>query len=215
MQLRYKRFNSLISYFLYIIFFSSILSIQFGGIRTDVRRLVANNVKKLRERKKLTLEAAAEMTGVSRSMLAQIEKDDVNPTISVLWKIANGFKVSFTSLVEGEGESVTVLHEKDIEPLAEDQGRYLNYPTFTFDESRSFECYRIVIKPGGALRAQPHMAGTEEYITLFSGEVEIAVGSQRHCLHKGDSIRFHADEPHGYRNEGPVDAELNMLIYYG
>ena len=55
---------------------------------------------RIREQKKLTLDAAAALTGVSRSMLAQIEKGDVNPTISVLWKIANGYKVSFTSLLE-------------------------------------------------------------------------------------------------------------------
>ncbi len=66
----------------------------------DVNKIIAQNVKKLREKRKLTLDAASEITGVSRSMLAQIEKGDVNPTISVLWKIANGYKVSFTSIIE-------------------------------------------------------------------------------------------------------------------
>ena len=65
----------------------------------DVTSVVAMNIKSIREQKKLTLDAASEITGVSRSMLSQIEKGDVNPTISVLWKIANGYKVSFTSLV--------------------------------------------------------------------------------------------------------------------
>ena len=53
----------------------------------DVTNVVARNVKSIREHKKLTLDAAAAATGVSRSMLAQIEKGEVNPTISVLWKI--------------------------------------------------------------------------------------------------------------------------------
>ena len=66
----------------------------------NVNDVIAQNVRAARERKKLTLDGAAELTGVSRSMLAQIEKGEVNPTISVVWKIANGFKVSFTSLVE-------------------------------------------------------------------------------------------------------------------
>ena len=63
----------------------------------DVNNIIALNAKALREQRRLTLDAAAEATGVSRSMLAQIEKGDVNPTISVLWKIANGYKVSFTA----------------------------------------------------------------------------------------------------------------------
>ena len=62
--------------------------------------MVSENARRLREEKRLTLDEAARLTGASRSMLAQIEKGDVNPTISMVWKIANGYKVSFTSLVE-------------------------------------------------------------------------------------------------------------------
>ena len=50
----------------------------------DVTSLVAKNARQAREAKKLTLDGAAAATGVSRSMLAQIEKGEVNPTISVL-----------------------------------------------------------------------------------------------------------------------------------
>ena len=58
----------------------------------DVTKCIAANVKALREKKKLTLDSAAQATGVSRSMLAQIEKGDVNPTISVLWRSPTGSK---------------------------------------------------------------------------------------------------------------------------
>lgn len=92
---------------------------------------------RIREQKKLTLDAAADATGVSRSMLAQIEKGDVNPTISVLWKIANGYKISFTSLVERKNDSVSVIRQSDFAPQKEDGGRYWNYPIFPFDERRS------------------------------------------------------------------------------
>ena len=101
------------------------------GVYMDVTTVVSANIKNIREKKKLTLDAAAEITGVSRSMLAQIEKGDVNPTISVLWKIANGYKVSFTSLVEQRSAGVRAIYQKDIAPLVEDDGRYLNYPVLT------------------------------------------------------------------------------------
>ncbi len=180
----------------------------------DVTSIIAVNVKAIREQKKLTLDAAAELTGVSRSMLAQIEKGDVNPTISVLWKIANGYKVSFTSLVEKKTEGVTVIRQSDQVPLKEDNGRYLNYPIFAFDEKTLFETYRIVIEPNGKLSAQPHLNGSEEYITVFSGEVEITVESETFRLAKGDSIRFAANVPHGYHNSRNENAELSMLIFY-
>ena len=181
----------------------------------EVTNLIAANVKGIRERKKLTLDAAAAATGVSRSMLAQIEKGEVNPTISVLWKIANGYKVSFTSLLESGGDSVSVARQGEIQPLSEDEGRYVNYPIFAFNEKTLFETYRIVIRPGGFLAAQPYLNGSEEYITVFCGKVEITVANERYLLGKGDSIRFLANVPHAYRNAGEETAELSMLIYYG
>ena len=180
----------------------------------DVTSVVAVNIKRIRKQKKLTLDAAAEVTGVSRSMLAQIEKGDVNPTISVLWKIANGYKVSFTSLVERNGDTISVIRQADVEPFTEDDGRYLNYPIFPFDEKTLFETYRIVIEPLGTLSAEPHLNGSEEYITVFAGQVEITVADESFQLSKGDSIRFHANVPHSYRNIGIACAELSMLIYY-
>ena len=180
----------------------------------DITNTIAANTREIRERKKLTLDAAASATGVSRSMLAQIEKGEVNPTISVLWKIANGYKVSFTSLVEEKGDAVSVIRLADRQPLQEDGGRYLNYPVFAFDEQKLFETYRIVIEAGGSLSAQPHLRGALEYITVFAGQVEIAVEEERFQLSKGDSIRFGADVPHAYRNAGTEAAELSMLIYY-
>ena len=180
----------------------------------DVASVLAANARAIREEKKLTLDAAAAATGVSRSMLAQIEKGEVNPTISVLWKMANGYKVSFTSLVERPSDPVRLVRREELTPLTEDGGRYLNYPIFPFDEGTLFETYRIVIKSGGALAAQPHLAGAEEYITVFAGELELTVGEERFTLEKGDSIRFRADAAHRYRNPGTEETELSMLIFY-
>jgi Predicted transcriptional regulators len=180
----------------------------------DINATVSQNIKHIREQKKLTLDAAAKTTGVSRSMLAQIEKGDVNPTLSVLWKIANGYKVSFTSLIEESQKQATILPLKDITPIVEDKGRYINYPLFTFDEQRLFETYRIVIAPNGGLQAEAHLTGTEEYITVFSGNVEVAVGDIVYSLNEGDSIRFKADTTHSYRNIGSQEVILAMLIYY-
>ncbi len=180
----------------------------------DLQKVIADNIKSARENKKLTLDAAAKQTGVSRSMLAQIEKGDVNPTISILWKIANGYKVSFTSLMDNHIRTPLIIRARDISPLTEDDGKYLNYPAFPFQEDRLFETYRIRIEPDGFLLAQPHMAGTEEYITVFAGKVEICVGQETFQLEEGDSLRFKADAEHSYKNIGSTPAHLNMLIYY-
>lgn len=181
----------------------------------NINSAVSQNIKQLREQKKLTLDVAAQLTGVSRSMLAQIEKGDANPTISVLWKIANGYKVPFTSLVEAKNESTTILRGSVAKHLEEGDGKYLNYPAFPFNEQHSFETYRIVILTGGSLAAEPHLPGTEEYITVFTGSVEITVKDQVYQLQSGDSIRFFADVPHFYKNIGEDEVTMSMILYYG
>ena len=180
----------------------------------EFQKTVAQNIKEIRERKKSTLDGAAKLTGVSRSMLAQIEKGDVNPTISVLWKIANGYKISFTSLFDTHDRAHLLIRADEVMPLVEDEGRYINRPAFPFQEDTQFESYMIEIKPNGSLEAQPHMMGTEEFITVFAGTVEIVAGNEAFSISAGDSLRFRADVPHTYKNKGADTANLHMIIHY-
>lgn len=180
----------------------------------NIQNSLAENLKELRAKKHLTLDEASRLTGVSRSMLSSIEKGGVNPTISVLWKIANGYKVKFTSIIEDQSGTYRVIRGSDVQPLTEGDGRYVNYPIFPFEEDRLFETYRIRIDRGGRLDAQPHMPGTEEYITVFSGNVRITAGGESSELAEGDSIHFQADVPHSYENTGSKTVWLSMMLYY-
>jgi len=180
----------------------------------DVNKTVSTNLKAIREAKKLSLDQAAKLTGVSKSMLGQIERGDTNPTISVLWKIANGLKVSFTSIIEKTLSNAEIIRYDEIVPLKENDGKYINYPIFPFDESRKFETYRIEILPKGELNALPHLVGTEESIIVFDGQVSITIDNEQYDLEKGDAIRFKADVSHSYQNKGDSTASLSMTIYY-
>lgn len=71
-----------------------------------------------------------------------------------------------------------------------------------------------MIAPGGSLQAEPHLTGTEEFITVFAGSVKIKAADEEFCLNTGDSIRFMADVPHSYRNIGEKECQLSMLLYY-
>ncbi len=180
----------------------------------NIHWAVSHNIKRVREEKKLTLDAAAGATGVSRSMLAHIERGDANPTISILWKIANGYKVSFTSLLKAMPDDALVIRADETVSIVADEGRYTNFPAFPFSEERSFETYRIVITAGGQLEAEAHLAGTDEYITVFAGTVKVCAGEQSFVLDAGDSVRFRADTPHSYENIGQGDVLLSMILHY-
>ena len=179
-----------------------------------VNELISANLKRVRAEKGLSLDAVAKLSGVSKSMLGQIERGDVNPSVSTMWRIANGLKISFTALVTRPRDETEVVRRADIEPLLEDGGKLRNYPVFPFDADCGFEMYYVESDAGAYLQAEPHASGTQEYITLHAGQQAIRVGDEEYVLDAGDSIRFKADQAHSYHNPGPGTATLSMVIHY-
>ena len=180
----------------------------------DVTGMVASNLKSLREERKLSLDAVAKLTGVSKSMIGQIERGEVNPTISVLWKIANGLKISFSALLEKPAQQMQVIKAGDFRPLVECGGGFINHPLFPFDERTRFETYRLEILPGVRFESEPQLTGTEEYLTVFTGTIQLVVDGASCALKQGDSVRFQADVSHSYENTGEALAEVFLVIYY-
>ena len=180
----------------------------------QINRVVAENLKRVREEKKLSLDAVSKLSGVSKSMLGQIERGDVNPTISTVWKVANGLKVSFTEFMSRPESDYEVVETKQLQPLLEDGGKYRNYTIFPFDSERRFEMLYIELDAGSHLDAEPHPAGTQEFITAFSGRLCVCVNGETFSVGSGGSLRFKADSPHQYRNTGDEVCRLSMVIYY-
>ena len=180
----------------------------------NINSVIADNLKSIREKRKLSLDALAKMTGVSKSMLGQIERGDVNPTISTVWKIASGLKISFTELMSRLETEHQILNISDINPLVEDDGKYRNYPLFSFDANRRFETYYLELDSGGSLDAESHPDGTQEFITVFSGTLEITVDGSTLTAGPQSSVRFLADRPHKYTNTAKEMCSISMVIYY-
>ena len=180
----------------------------------EIHLILARNLKAIREKEKLSLEKVAQLSGVSKTMIGQIERGESSPTLTTIWKIANGLKISFTSLINNPQPDTTLVLKDEIQVLTEDNGRYRVYPAFPFQEDKRFEMYTIEIDEEGQLRSDSHKEGTEEFITVFDGEITIAVSDGQYTLKSGDSIRFKADRPHTYANSGDTLARLSMTIYY-
>ncbi|MFJ7935812.1 helix-turn-helix domain-containing protein [Sporosarcina sp. NPDC096371] len=180
----------------------------------EIHLVIAKNLKSLRESKKLSLEKVAELTGVSKTMIGQIERGESAPTITTIWKIANGLKISFTSLINNPQPDTIVVSKNDIQVLSEDDGKYRVYPHFPFEDDKRFEIYTVEIDPGGFLSADAHMDATEELLTVFDGELSIRVNNEEYNVGSGDSIRFKADRYHSYQNPGKIVTRLSMVLYY-
>jgi transcriptional regulator with XRE-family HTH domain len=180
----------------------------------DLTLLVAQNLKRIREEKRLSLERLAELTGVSKSMLGQIERGESSPTVATVWKIANGLKVSFTALLSSPQSDTSLVRQADIRPLIEDDGKYRLYPFFPIEEGRRFEVYAIEIDGGGSLSAEAHPEGTQEFITVYAGALTVRVNGQEYRIGAGDAIRFRADCAHSYLNPGEEMAKVSLVIQY-
>ena len=95
-----------------------------------MNEIVAGNIRRLREERGLTMEELARLSGVSRSMLAQVERGEGNPTLSTLWKLSNGMKVPFHALTMSPKAPYEVVRPADLQPILEDGGRVKNYSIF-------------------------------------------------------------------------------------
>jgi len=180
----------------------------------NINSIVAMNLKKIREERHMSLDMLSKVSGVSKSMLGQIERGEVNPTISTVWKIASGLKISFTELIESRESEVEIVKCSDLTPLTGDEGRYRNYPLFPFDSSRRFEIYYIELDPESCLEAEPHPEGVQEFVTVFDGSLTVMTGEEMISLARGEAARFRADRPHTYCNPSAEVSRVNMVIYY-
>jgi transcriptional regulator with XRE-family HTH domain len=178
-----------------------------------VNQIVSDNIKRIRNEKKLSLDELSRLSGVSKSMLAQIERGDGNPSLSTLWKIANGMKVPFNVLIDRQNEPFEVVRISEVDPVLENKGAVRNYSVFPDDINRHFSIYYLQVDPGNAWQAEPHMKGTVEYVTVFRGSLEITVEGQEFILNQGDSLCFKADVPHAYRNISDTTVEFHNLLY--
>lgn len=180
----------------------------------DINKIVAKNLKDIREKKKLSLDKLSDLTDVSKSMLGQIERSESNPSIQTLWKIAKGLKISFTALIDQSKANVLFVKKGTISPILGDNGKFRIYPIFPFDEINKFEVLRIELDPNTSSFSEPHDDDTEEYVMVAEGEFTLKTDGKQYTLNTGDSIRYPGDEKHSYHNYGSKLVIIFMIIYY-
>ena len=114
-----------------------------GGFLDTMNLIVAKNIRRLRKERNLSMEELAKLSGVSKSMLAQVERGDGNPTLSTLWKLSNGMKVPFDALTVRPKTPYEIVKTSEMQPLLEDHGKVKNYSIFPDDENRRFAVYYL------------------------------------------------------------------------
>lgn len=181
----------------------------------ELTRRVADNLRRLRKQRELSLDDLASRSGVSRASLSQIETCKTNPTIAILWKIAAGLGVPFAALLgEATVERVRTLRKGDAQVLRSADGRMESRPLMPAGASPQVECYELRLAPRGVAPSEAHAKGTAECLIVLTGILRLHVADQVHELAAGDSVYFEADVPHAYENPGRTEARYHNVILY-
>ncbi|MDD3570215.1 MAG: XRE family transcriptional regulator [Lachnospiraceae bacterium] len=181
----------------------------------DLNQMIAVNLKQLRRAKGFTLDDVAEATGVSKSMLGQIERGECGPSVATLWKICTGLRIPFTSLMTEESRTVDIVDNKETEPLTNEKDGFRLYPIFPAGLERQFEILYIEMDADTISSSSPHEKGTEEFVMVYEGVLEVCVGDKTYSVPEGHSIHYKADQPHSYANNGDNMVRTCMVIKYG
>lgn len=173
---------------------------------------IAVNLKMLRKSKNMSLDMVAEQTGVSKSMLAQIERGEANPTIGTLGRIVSGMRVEFDDLITAPKASSYLIERTKMVPTKEIPGQYQVYTCYPFDKDRKFEIYEIEVEPGGVYPSGAHGEHTEEYIVVTKGELTVELPGENYVIHEKDVFCFQSNKEHKYKNHG--DGKLEFLVFF-
>ena len=186
-----------------------------GEDAVGLATIIGGNLRRIRKQQGLSLETLARLSRVSRAMLSQIELGRSTPTIAVLWKIAYALEAPISAfLSEGREESVWLLPVDHAKRLFSKDGSLCSRALFPFDQPRRVEFYELRLKSRSEEAAQPHPLGTVENLVVNRGEVEMIIADRRYPLTAGDAIQFVADVAHTYRNVGPAEAILYLVMTY-
>jgi transcriptional regulator with XRE-family HTH domain len=181
-----------------------------------ISRHLGGRVKHLRGARGWSLEALAHASGVSRSMLSQIERERANPTLAVTLRIARAFGLTLGELLElpGAASAVTVIRAGDhaYHYRSDKDCRIRTLSPLNLEKDVEF--YEIRLQAGGALRSSPHFEGTREFLTLQKGRLRIESAGDAEELKAGDSASYRADVPHALINTGKTEAVSFLIVIY-
>lgn len=183
---------------------------------SDILARLPSRLKKARRVQGLSLEAVEKLSGVSRSMVSQIERGESNPTVATLLNLTRALNVDFAGLLGEEAAEDRVEIQKEQQAPALDQAdngckiRILSPP----QDAGRFEVYELIFADGGKLDSKPHERGTREQLIAEEGTLHVTSGVASGEIGKGDTARYAADVPHTIKAVGGPARAILMVVNF-
>ncbi len=176
---------------------------------------IGKNIGNYRKQKGMSMDELSKRSGVSKSMLSQIEQEKTNPTVVTVWKIARALNIPVEELLKTVSNSqMEVLRRDDAPTFYSDDHSCLirvNSPIHMMD---NLELYDMTFKPQGRLRSMPHFPNVEEFFTVISGRFKVTAGSRSVILNEGDTSRYKADREHIIENLTDQEGKAYLVVWF-
>lgn len=190
-----------------------------SGMKDDIASLdIGSQVRALRNRRDLTLQDLADLTGLSKPNLSQIENNLVTPPIATLLKIAAALGVSIGYFFQGVGpdSSMVVVRKADRYGVA--KGPHISHIGYQYEPlaypkvDKTMEPFIVHMEEREAEAIVYNNHRGEEFLYVLEGKIEFRRGDTVVLLEEGDSLYFDSVVPHGYRGIGGT-AKTLVIIY--
>ncbi len=165
----------------------------------DVLAEVGPRLRRLRERRGLTLTAVAEQTGISKSTLSRLENGERKPSLELLLPLAEAFHLPLDELV-----GAPRVGDPRIRTQAKTRNGRLVYPLT--GQSSSMAVWKVVIPPEKERRLRTH-AGYE-WLYVLSGEMRLILGEHDIVMQAGEVAEFDTRMPHWFGPTGEQPVEI-------
>jgi transcriptional regulator with XRE-family HTH domain len=174
---------------------------------------LGKTVQRLRKAYNLSLSELAEQSGVAKSIISQIERNETNPTLATIWRLSQALDVSIERVLSAGDEEpfIEKTTRGDTPVLFSDDGK-VRLAIFGWIKTVEWlQWYDVHAEPGGSLESEAHQRGSIECLSVMSGEFEVEVAGIIQKARAGETLRYRCDRPHVVRNLGPEPAHATMV----
>jgi XRE family transcriptional regulator, regulator of sulfur utilization len=174
---------------------------------------LGRTIQRLRKGYNMSLSELADQSGVAKSIISQIERNETNPTLATIWRLSQALDVSIDRfLVQTDDEPfVEKATRNDVPVLTSDDGKCRLAIIGWIKTVEWVQWYDFTAEPGGALESDAHQRGSIECLSVLSGELEVEVSGVIETAAAGETLRYRCDRPHVIRNRGTGTAQATMV----
>ncbi len=175
-------------------------------VADDVNRRIAAHVRELRAARALSLDALAEKSGVSRSMISLIERGESSPTAVVLERLATGLGVTMAAMFEAaagsRAASGPVARRADQPEWRDPASGYLRRNISPPGAPQPMQIVEVHFPAGArvAFETGARDVRVQQQVWVLKGVIDITLGTKRHRLSEGDCLALELDRPTMFHN---------------